>query len=387
MRFSRAFAVIACRDAAWRILLWCRLILRYKLQMMPRQIQVPVAKDRFVILHYHIFKNAGSTIDYALSRNFGEGFIEFHGVHDDAALSADDIHPLVTSDLSIRAITSHHLRYPKPVMRGVHFIDVCFIRHPLDRIRSLYHYGRKQDPDTWLGGLAQQYDEAGFIAHLVEHAPHAVNDVQVNFLVSGGFYARPPGAADRDEACATVERVCALGVVDLFDVSMVAIERYLRPMFPFLSMEYVRQNVSAPEPHMVESGSEAIATACRQAWGDALYAKVFALNEQDLRLYAKAREEVMRRFALVPDRHERLNEFRERCSRLAEAEALQLEAQPGSESMALESTALESTAVEGGPDESLLDESRPDEIRPDASEAAGLASDIGDVDTPTTADP
>jgi hypothetical protein len=100
----------------------------------------------------------------------------------------------------------------------------------------------------------------------------------------------------------------------------------------------------------------------------------------------------MRRFALVPDRHERLNEFRERCSRLAEAEALQLEAQPGSESMALESTALESTAVEStavesGPDESLLDESRPDEIRPDASEAAGLASDIGDVDTPTTADP
>jgi hypothetical protein len=360
---------------------------------MTRQIQVPVAKDRFVILHYHIFKNAGSTIDYALSRNFGEGFVEFHGVHDDAVLSADDVYPLVSSDLSIRAITSHHLRYPKPAMRGIHFIDVCFIRHPLDRIRSLYHYGRKQDPDTWLGGLAQQYDEAGFIAHLVEHAPHAINDVQVNFLVNGSFYARPPGAADRDEACAIVERVCALGVVDLFDASMVAIERYLKPMFPWLSMAYVRQNVSAPEPHVVESGSEAIATACRQAWGDALYAKVFALNEQDLRLYAKAREEVMRRFALVPDRHERLNEFRERCARLTEAEALQLEAQLRSENMDDESGPDES-----GLDESGLDEGRPDESRPDASEAdvneavaagndaAGLPPETGDVDTPP-ADP
>ena len=298
---------------------------------MPRQIQVPVAKDRFVILHYHIFKNAGSTIDYALSRNFGEGFVEFHGVHDDAQLMADDVLPLVGSDLSIQAVTSHHLRYPKPAMRGTHFIDVCFIRHPLDRIRSLYHYGRKQDPETWLGGLALQYDEAGFIAHLVEHVPPAVNDVQVNFLANGGFYARPPGAADRDEACAIVERVCALGVVDLFDVSMVAIEHYLKPMFPSLSMAYVRQNVSAPEPHAVASGSEAIATACRQAWGDALYAKVFALNEQDLRLYAKAREEVMRRFALVSDRHARLDEFRERCARLAEAEAQQFEAQQGEE--------------------------------------------------------
>lgn len=294
---------------------------------MPRQIQVPVAKDRFVILHYHIFKNAGSTIDYALARNFGDGFVEFHGVHDDAALSADDVHPLVSSDLSIQAVTSHHLRYPKPAMRGIHFIDVCFIRHPLDRIRSLYHYGRKQDPGTWLGGLALQYDEAGFVAHLADHAPHAINDVQVNFLVNGGFYARPPGAADRDEACALVERVCALGVVDQFDASMVAIEHYLRPMFPSLSMEYVRQNVSTPQPHAGETGSDAIATACRHAWGDALYARVFALNEQDLRLYAKAREEVMRRFSLVPDRHARLDEFRERCARLAEAGAPPIEAE------------------------------------------------------------
>jgi hypothetical protein len=349
-------------------------MLRHKLQEMTRQIQVPVAKDRFVILHYHIFKNAGSTIDYALARNFGEGFVEFHGVHDDAQLLAEDVLPLVACDLSVQAVTSHHIRYPKPAMRGVHFIDVCFIRHPLDRIRSLYHYGRKQDPRTWLGGLAQEYDEAAFIAYLVDHAPHAVNDVQINFLVNGGFYARPPGAADRDEACAIIDRVCALGVVDLFDVSMVAMERYLRPMFPSLSMAYVRQNVSTPRSHAEEPGTEAITTACRQAWGDALYAKVFALNEQDLRLYAKAREEVMRRFALVPDRHERLNEFRERCARLAEAEALQLEAQLRSEDMAGESSAGEGMAGERGPDE------REPGSRHDAGEADANDANVDEAD-------
>lgn len=280
-----------------------------------------MTKDRFVILHYHTFKNAGSTIDHALSRNFGDGFVEFHGIHDDAALSAEDVVALVRSDLSIQAITSHHLRYPKPYARGIHFVDVCFIRHPLDRIRSLYHYGRKQDPSSWLGGLALRYDEAGFVAYLADHAPHAINDVQVNLIVNGGFYARPPGVADRDEACAVVRRASALGVVDLFDASMVAIEHYLRPMFPSLSMAYVRQNVSTPRPNAEAMGSDAIATACLEAWGDALHARVRALNEQDLALHAAACEEVMRRFSLVPDGHGRMDEFRARCAALVEAGA------------------------------------------------------------------
>ncbi|SFL14246.1 hypothetical protein [Lysobacter sp. cf310] len=286
---------------------------------MVRQIQTSVAAERFVILHYHIFKNAGSTIDYALHRNFGEGLVAFHGGYDDAVLVADDVSGLVNSDLSIRAITSHHLRYPKPVVRGVRFIDVCFIRHPLDRIRSLYHYGLKLEPTTWLGGVAQSFDEQGFVAHLVMHAPHVINDVQVNLLASGGFYARPPGAADLEDAYAIVERACALGVVDMFDISMVSIEHHLRPMFPTLSMEYVPQNVSSPQASEHEEGGDGLAAACRQVWGDALYAQVVALNEHDLRLYAKAREEVSRRFALVPDSQERLIEFGERRIALAEA--------------------------------------------------------------------
>ncbi len=38
----------------------------------------PDQPRRRVILHYHIFKNAGSTIDFILARNFGHrlGFYE-----------------------------------------------------------------------------------------------------------------------------------------------------------------------------------------------------------------------------------------------------------------------------------------------------------------------
>lgn len=332
---------------------------------MVRQIQTFVPTDRFVILHYHTFKNAGSTIDYALQRNFGEGLVAFHGGHDDAVLDGDHVSGLAGSDLSIRAITSHHLRYPKPVVRGMRFIDVCFIRHPLDRIRSLYHYGLKLEPTTWLGGLAQSFDERGFVAHLVLHAPHAINDVQVNLLACAGFYARPPGAADLQDACAVVDRACALGVVDVFDISMVSIEHYLRPMFPALSMEYVPQNVSSPQEPGREEGAYGLAAACRQVWGDALYAQVVALNEHDLRLYAKAREEVMRRYALVPDGEARLLEFRERCAALAES----LKPPPSPEPPEFDA-ALHSEATEGPTESGFSAESDAVEVVPEPEVSA-----------------
>lgn len=341
---------------------------------MVRQIQTFVAPERFVILHYHIFKNAGSTVDYALQRNFGEGLVAFHGGHDDALLIGEHVSGLVNSDLSIRAVTSHHLRYPKPVVRGVCFIDVCFIRHPLDRIRSLYHYGLKLEPTTWLGGLAQSFDEPGFVAHLVGHAPHVINDVQVNLLASAGFYARPPGAADLEDACAIVERTCALGVVDMFDISMVSIEYYLRPMFPEISMEYVRQNVSSPQVKEHAEGVDKLSAACRRVWGNALYAQVVALNEHDLRLYAKAREEVSRRFMLVPDRHARLLEFCERSAALAESlkppspEPVEAEAESHGEAPDGATDAAQAQALE-----LELSQSSPDPAEPDAQSQGEVA--------------
>lgn len=44
----------------------------------------------FKILHFHSFKNGGSTFDWILKRNFGHKFAEFHGpTAQDTLLEAD----------------------------------------------------------------------------------------------------------------------------------------------------------------------------------------------------------------------------------------------------------------------------------------------------------
>lgn len=284
---------------------------------MHRDIRVPAVRDRFVVLHYHIFKNGGSTIDYALRRSFGDAFVDLHGEHDDARLFAQDIVALVGADPSIRAVSSHHTRYPKPHAHGFVFYDICFVRHPLSRIRSLYSYGRTLDPAHWLAQLALAHDEGGFIAHLVRYLPYMLTDVQINHLVNGAAFARAAGPQDLRAALAILEDMSVPGVVELFDESLTAAEFFLGPCFPQIDFAYVAQNVSAPDGHR-PSGRDDILDVCRAAWGNDTFDAVLALNVWDLRLYEACREEVLRRLHMLPAHEARLAGFRKRCRALAQ---------------------------------------------------------------------
>lgn len=282
---------------------------------MTRDIRIEVPRDRFVLVHHHIFKNAGSTIDFALRRSFGEAFVTAHGLHDDARLFADDIVALAQAEPTVKAISSHHVRHPKPQARGIEFFDLCLVRHPLARARSLYSYGRQVGNDSWLGALALQHDERGFIAHLVEHAPHTFADAQTRLLVQGGLFDRPLGARDLDKAQALIADMSVPGVVEHLDEALVTAEFYLRPCFPTLDFAHTPQNVSAPggAPRTLD----AIDDACRSAWGDDVYAAMVALNAVDLQLHAFTLAEVRRRLATVPGATARLAAFRARCAALA----------------------------------------------------------------------
>ena len=64
---------------------------------------------RVVILHGHMFKNAGSTFDWALNKNFGKAFIDHR---DDAALLKGGgayLSDFLNSNPEVKAFSSHHL--------------------------------------------------------------------------------------------------------------------------------------------------------------------------------------------------------------------------------------------------------------------------------------
>jgi hypothetical protein len=264
---------------------------------------------RFVILHYHIFKNAGTAIENLLRSNFGARFAEFEGNGPDCQLSGRSLVAWLKQHPEMQAISSHQLRYPKPEAPGFVFFDLCFLRDPIDRIYSIYTFFRKYPPQPDpLSVLAHETTLGRFAAQLVERSPHLVNDVQVTMLATDGAYLRPPSGKDLVRATETLLAMSFPGVADCFYESMVAGQYFWKPAFPEFDNAALPANVSREPGSTLESRLKAVRSAC----GKTLYEELERLNALDCELVRRARVEVARRFRLTPDRERRLAELRAR---------------------------------------------------------------------------
>jgi hypothetical protein len=256
-----------------------------------------------------MFKNGGSTIEAVLQREFRGHFATAHGSHANCALDDQDISAFLGAHLNVAALSSHHLRYPLPVMRHTVLFDCCFLRHPLDRLQSIYTYLRaepRRDDPVWV--LSQSLGPREFMMKLIEDSPHFVSNAQTLLIATAGAFTRPLDEMDLSRAKEVLRQMSMPGLVEMFDESLVAAEHFLGPAFPRLRLHYVAQNVTRPHGRDFEE--------LRTIWGADVYRELVRLNRLDLELCKYAEEEIRRRFQLVPNREERLMEFRARCSGL-----------------------------------------------------------------------
>jgi hypothetical protein len=263
------------------------------------------AAVRFILLHYHFFKNAGSTIEEILQNTFFENYARMDTPDFDGAVSPEDLVSYLNRHPRMNAVSSHQFRYPVPRARGYIFLDICFLRDPVDRIRSMYDYFREKPiPGEPASELAREQSVGGFIAGLVRDHPYRASNVQVNMLANG-IVNDPPSEADLVRATQVMLRTSMLGVVDCFNESLIAGQHFLRPVFPNLALAQAPVNVS--------SGPDS-ATKFKQACDPDVYAELVRLNALDAELVNRARAEVRRRFALVPDGPARLRELQARVT-------------------------------------------------------------------------
>ncbi len=276
--------------------------------------RIAVPPMRYIVVHYHIFKNGGSTIESILEREFAGRYATLHGPDAGSTLDAGHLIEFLADRPRIEAVASHHLRYPKPVLRNAVFFDCCFLRNPLDRLQSLHAYLRRAAAEDDLSRSAKRENLRTFTTRLLEHSPHVISDVQVTHLARAGAFTRPAAEFDLERASDVLREMAMPGVVDMFDESLVASEYFLKPAFPELRLEYVPQNVSKSLDELGEEPER----KSREAWGDELHEELTRLNQMDLELVRRARAEILRRLSLVPRAARRLEEFRGRCAMMRE---------------------------------------------------------------------
>lgn len=107
-----------------------------------------------------MYKNAGSTLDWSLRRSFGASYVarvENKAMRDNpkSLYSYVDEHPRV------RVLSSQWLPLPVPAVFWLRPYVLLFLRHPVDRCRSVYNFARKQQHSDQNG--AKQAREFSFV--------------------------------------------------------------------------------------------------------------------------------------------------------------------------------------------------------------------------------
>ena len=271
---------------------------------------------RLVILHYHILKNAGSTVEEILYRNFRERLLRFDIPDRDEQVTNAHLLSLLDENPHVSAVSSHQIYYPVPQAPGFLFFPLCFLREPLDRIRSIYDYFRdKPSAGDPISELALSVGLGEFTAHLVEDYPWMINDVQVNLLANGLVNDQPKGQEDLERATERMLETSFLGVVDCFNQSLVAGQHSLRTVFPNLDCGQEPVNVSGGMGRSIAERIESFRAACTPR----IWSELVRMNQMDQELLSRARAEIDRRFRQVDQPTQKLAALTHRIDHLQRA--------------------------------------------------------------------
>lgn len=118
---------------------------------------------RKIIFHYHLFKNAGTSIDAALKEAFGEKNWVTKEFPNNPTKNRTEVKEWILDNPEAVCFSSHTAFLPPPQIDGVDVFPIIFLRNPVDRIISAYNFERKQQAETFGAVLAKHTDLEGYV--------------------------------------------------------------------------------------------------------------------------------------------------------------------------------------------------------------------------------
>lgn len=267
---------------------------------------------RPVIVHCHLFKNAGSTLDWSLQRQFGSNFLD-HRDDESMRQGASFLGPYLESHKQLTALSSHHVRFPLPTSEAFQLFPIIALRHPIDRARSVYDFERRQDSET---PGAIQAKKLSFVEYIQWRMQPDVGSTIRNFHC--GFctstFDSEIGEPEYLDSVALLTRTPLLVIVERYDESMLLLEHYLDSYFPGIDLSYVRQNVT---PGRNDSLQQRVAAVFDELGPD-LTLEFREKNHWDMKLYEDAEAIFSERLGRLGRIEALLEDLRSRCLILSE---------------------------------------------------------------------
>ncbi|MDO5528440.1 MAG: sulfotransferase family 2 domain-containing protein, partial [Paracoccus sp. (in: a-proteobacteria)] len=122
-------------------------------------------EKRTVIVHYHIYKNSGTSFDHVLTESFGDRHQLFDGPFPFFGIDQVQLDRIIRRRPAAVAFSSHQIMLPQPTSLHYRTLAAMFLRHPILRIGSVYRFKRAHADGTPTSAAAQKYDFADWLRH------------------------------------------------------------------------------------------------------------------------------------------------------------------------------------------------------------------------------
>ena len=241
-----------------------------------------IMDKRPVIVHFHLFKNAGTSVDKILKNNFEGRWVEIEGPNG-RKLETENLVSYIKKNPEVSAISSHTAVVKVPILESVKILPIVFFRHPIDRIRSAYDFERTQDATTPGAIKAKEGDFEHYMNwRLTTQNPWQVSDFH-SMRLKDYFDFTPQKRRELflPRAKEAVDDLPFVGLVDRFGASMSKFESLIKVDFPKFVAENVHENISSSKSQGLNSALEGF----RSRIGNQLYEKLLDINREDMMLY------------------------------------------------------------------------------------------------------
>jgi hypothetical protein len=233
-----------------------------------------------VIIHYHIFKNAGTSVDLMLQRNFTRQWTEaeFPLLNKDAHANSRLVEDFLRERPHLLALSSHTAQLPLPKLDREIF-PILFLRHPLDRLMSAYTFERMQQANTHGAQLAKKHDFSGYVRELLANPSfRQARNFQTQRLAA----AEPPErGSERERALRVLDSLPFVGLVEAYGRSVESLCRLLAPHFPGFQQLLAHENRTPGRDKSLEKRIDAI----RNSLPDVLFEDLAQANSDDFTIY------------------------------------------------------------------------------------------------------
>ena len=189
-------------------------------------------EQRTIIIHCHIFKNAGTTFDWSLRKNFGNDFVD-HRDDEKMRSGPEYLKNYLLEHKNIKALSSHWIQFPLPEITNCTLLPAIILRHPIDRVGSVYLFEKKQKSQTIGAQKAKELLFKEFVQWQLKMPFGNMKNFQLHSLLNREVkFTRELNEQNYKMAFERAKTTPLLGIVERYDESMVLFENSLSVLAP-----------------------------------------------------------------------------------------------------------------------------------------------------------